>query len=287
MRTNIPALFTITIFINIGMWFERFVIIVTSLAHEYEPWQWRNYQPSLGRDGHRRGQLRLVLHVVPAVPARAARRVGRGAEGSAAGAAARPRARRAAPNHTAGSARGGGDERPKTQGTLGVYDAVDAASRTIERLRAAGMKRITVFSPVPSHELEHALHAGESPVRIFTLVGGLTGAATGFAMADLDVAGLAARHRRQADHLAAGVGHHRLRADHPVRRAVHGGRPVHHARLPQRRVMQVYDPSFSSDRFGVLVMPPAGRESQVRDIMRDNGAAEIREQVQEVKVGDL
>jgi hypothetical protein len=33
----------ITIFINIGMWFERFVIIVTSLAHEYEPWQWRNY----------------------------------------------------------------------------------------------------------------------------------------------------------------------------------------------------------------------------------------------------
>lgn len=46
VRTNIPALFTITIFINIGMWFERFVIIVTSLAHEYEPWQWRNYQPS-------------------------------------------------------------------------------------------------------------------------------------------------------------------------------------------------------------------------------------------------
>jgi Ni/Fe-hydrogenase subunit HybB-like protein len=46
VRTNIPALFTITIFINIGMWFERFVIIVTSLAQEYEPWQWRNYQPS-------------------------------------------------------------------------------------------------------------------------------------------------------------------------------------------------------------------------------------------------
>jgi hypothetical protein len=59
------------------------------------------------------------------------------------------------------------------------------------------------------------------------------------------------------------------------------------ARLPQRRVMQVYDPSFSSDRFGILVMPPAGREADVRDIMRAAGAAEIREQVQEVKVGDL
>jgi molybdopterin-containing oxidoreductase family membrane subunit len=46
VRTSIPALFVITIFINIGMWFERFVIIVTSLATEYEPWQWRTYQSS-------------------------------------------------------------------------------------------------------------------------------------------------------------------------------------------------------------------------------------------------
>jgi Ni/Fe-hydrogenase subunit HybB-like protein len=47
IRKNLAAMFVITVFINIGMWFERFVIIVTSLSHEYEPWQWRNYQPSL------------------------------------------------------------------------------------------------------------------------------------------------------------------------------------------------------------------------------------------------
>ncbi|HEX6588962.1 MAG TPA: NrfD/PsrC family molybdoenzyme membrane anchor subunit [Longimicrobiales bacterium] len=47
VRRSVPALFTITIFINIGMWFERFVIIVTSLAKEYEPWQWSAYKPSL------------------------------------------------------------------------------------------------------------------------------------------------------------------------------------------------------------------------------------------------
>jgi Ni/Fe-hydrogenase subunit HybB-like protein len=46
IRTSIPALFVISIFINIGMWFERFVIIVTSLASEYVPWQWETYQPS-------------------------------------------------------------------------------------------------------------------------------------------------------------------------------------------------------------------------------------------------
>jgi Ni/Fe-hydrogenase subunit HybB-like protein len=74
VRRSIPALFTITIFINIGMWFERFVIIVTSLAHEYEPWQWRNYQPSLTEMSIIAGSFAwffmwflLFLRVLPAV----------------------------------------------------------------------------------------------------------------------------------------------------------------------------------------------------------------------------
>ena len=46
-RRSIPALFVISIFINIGMWFERYVIVVTSLAHEYEPFAWGVYRPSL------------------------------------------------------------------------------------------------------------------------------------------------------------------------------------------------------------------------------------------------
>ena len=46
VRVNVAALFVITIFINIGMWFERFVIIVVSLSHEYMPWQWNTYKPS-------------------------------------------------------------------------------------------------------------------------------------------------------------------------------------------------------------------------------------------------
>jgi hypothetical protein len=155
----------------------------------------------------------------------------------------------------------------RTKGTLGVYDAVDSAAETIERLRAAGIKRITVFSPVPSHDLEHALHAGESPVRMFTLVGGLTGAATGFALPTWMSLDWPLDHRRQADHLDAGVGDHRVRADDPVRRAVDGRRPVHQRAAAAAAVMQVYDPSFSSDRFGVLVMPPAG---QARPGARDH-----------------
>ncbi len=46
IRTSLTWLFVISIFVNIGMWFERFVIIVTSLSHEFEPWQWAYYRPN-------------------------------------------------------------------------------------------------------------------------------------------------------------------------------------------------------------------------------------------------
>ena len=40
------ATFIISIFVNIGMWFERFVIIVTSLHRDYLPSSWVMYSPT-------------------------------------------------------------------------------------------------------------------------------------------------------------------------------------------------------------------------------------------------
>jgi Ni/Fe-hydrogenase subunit HybB-like protein len=47
MRTSIPVLFVVSIFVNIGMWFERFVIIVTSLHRDFLPSSWGHFVPSL------------------------------------------------------------------------------------------------------------------------------------------------------------------------------------------------------------------------------------------------
>ncbi len=47
IRKNLNAFFLISIFVNIGMWYERFVIIVPSLAHSYEPWKFLNYHMGL------------------------------------------------------------------------------------------------------------------------------------------------------------------------------------------------------------------------------------------------
>ncbi len=43
MRRNIVVTFFMSILVNIGMWFERFVIIVTSLYRDYLPSSWSVY----------------------------------------------------------------------------------------------------------------------------------------------------------------------------------------------------------------------------------------------------
>ena len=46
VRRNLKILFIMSIFINIGMWFERFNIIVISLSHGFDPAAWGIYKPS-------------------------------------------------------------------------------------------------------------------------------------------------------------------------------------------------------------------------------------------------
>ncbi len=45
LRRNIRWLFAVSILVNIGMWVERFVIIVTSLARDFDPYNWGTYAP--------------------------------------------------------------------------------------------------------------------------------------------------------------------------------------------------------------------------------------------------
>src|SRR5687768_16116706 len=173
--------------------------------------------------------------------------------------------------------------RHKEEGVLGVFSEIDAAVEAIERLRAAGLHRIVTFSPMPSHDLEHALHPPPSAVRVFTLVGGLTGAATGFALPAW------------------------TSLDWPL---VTGGKPIIsippmviiafeltilfaalstiaglfiNARLPRARANVIYDPSFSSGNFGVFVAPN-GKAEQARDILTKAGAISVRDRAEEVRV---
>ncbi|MFT4588257.1 MAG: Ni/Fe-hydrogenase subunit HybB-like protein [Candidatus Binatia bacterium] len=45
-RTNLKWVFVLSILVNVGMWFERFVIVVTTLAREFIPANWGYFKPS-------------------------------------------------------------------------------------------------------------------------------------------------------------------------------------------------------------------------------------------------
>ena len=68
---------------------------------------------------------------------------------------------------------------PPTPGVLGVFGHLDATVDAIKKLRAGGHTDFTVYSPIPRHEIEDALDQPVSPVRIFTLIGGIAGCAVG------------------------------------------------------------------------------------------------------------
>ncbi len=46
-RTSVPLMFAISIVVNVGMWFERFVIIVTSLHRDFLPSSWGYFRPTI------------------------------------------------------------------------------------------------------------------------------------------------------------------------------------------------------------------------------------------------
>jgi molybdopterin-containing oxidoreductase family membrane subunit len=43
LRRNLVSLFVLSVLINIGMWYERFLIILSSPAHEFDPYSWGLY----------------------------------------------------------------------------------------------------------------------------------------------------------------------------------------------------------------------------------------------------
>jgi len=74
LRTSPAALFVLSLVINVGMWFERFVIIVTSLHRDFLPSSWGSYAPTrvevctmLGSFGLFFTLFLLFVRVLPAI----------------------------------------------------------------------------------------------------------------------------------------------------------------------------------------------------------------------------
>jgi Ni/Fe-hydrogenase subunit HybB-like protein len=61
LRQNIVVMFIASLLINVGMWFERFVIIVQSLSRDFLPSSWQNFKPTIVDIGMLVGSFGLFL----------------------------------------------------------------------------------------------------------------------------------------------------------------------------------------------------------------------------------
>ena len=167
---------------------------------------------------------------------------------------------------------------PETPGVLGVFSHVDSTVAAIRSLKAGGHGDvITVYSPVPRHELDDALAQPTSPVRMWTLIGGIAGCGIG-AWITLYMS-----------------------YDWPV---VVGGKPVgsippyiiimfemtvlfgalttilgllFNALLASRHQGAIaYDPRFTNDKFGVFVRCGADQAAAMEGLLKGAGAEEVR-----------
>jgi hypothetical protein len=170
---------------------------------------------------------------------------------------------------------------PTTSTVVGVFAHVDTTVRALEELRAKGYHDLTVYTPLPVHEIEDVLERDRpvSRVRVFTLLGGIIG---------LIAAWLLTQWTSLTWSLFVGG---KPPIGFPVSppyivimfemMVLFGGIAtligmVVLGRLPKFRVSPSYDPRFTDDRFGVAVHCAPERIPSVRDILGGAGAEEVR-----------
>jgi hypothetical protein len=167
---------------------------------------------------------------------------------------------------------------PTTDLVVGVFAHVDTTVKALEDLRAKGYHDLEVYTPAPIHEIEDVMERDRpvSPVRLFTLIGGLTGTASGFLLTIWSAMqwGLVTGGKPIASIPPFVVIAFELTILFGGLSTVVG--MVLLGRLPRFRPSEGYDPRFSNDRFGVAVRCASGRGTSVAEILRAAGAEEVR-----------
>lgn len=80
------------------------------------------------------------------------------------------------------TAHGHEDATPAVYGLIAEFDDPDTLLRATEKAHESGYRTMDAYSPFPVHGLAEAMGVRKTAVSFITLVGGLTGAATGFGM---------------------------------------------------------------------------------------------------------
>jgi hypothetical protein len=162
------------------------------------------------------------------------------------------------------------------QGVLGAFQHIDSTVHAVEELRRLGYRDITVYTPTPRHEFEEALASPQSPVRLFTLIGGLLGLTFGYWIAIWS-----------SDYWPMIVGGKPIASWVPYTiigfevmvlvgslATVFGMFAV--SRMPRLTMTVGYDPRFSHGDYGVWVPVGTDKADEVAQVLHKFGAEEVR-----------
>ncbi len=158
---------------------------------------------------------------------------------------------------------------------LGVFQRPSKVAESVRQLKGRGFTKLEVFSPSPFDEIEEAVDPKPSKVRYFTLIGGLLGVTTGYAMTIW------------------------MSLDWPI---VSGGKPfasippytiiafeltilfgaiatliglLSVGRLPSFKLDPAYSARFSGEEFGLVVECLDRDVTEIEGLMRANEASEV------------
>jgi Alternative complex III, ActD subunit len=158
---------------------------------------------------------------------------------------------------------------------VGIFDTPGGVATAVRSLKGRGFGKLEVYSPAPFDEIEEAVDPRPSKVRIWTLVGGLLGVVTGYALTIW------------------------MSLDWPV---VIGGKPFASippytviafeltilfggiftllgllavGRLPKLKLDPGYSARFSAEEFGLVVEVTDRDVAEVDGLLRSNAAKEV------------
>ena len=275
-RASVKWLFIVSIAITIGMWLERYVIIISSLSHDFLPHNWDQYSPRPVEVMIATGGLTFFLFFffwfskfIPTVAASEVKETLAQEEHHAPEAAPSPD--QAMPGFAPANARGTilYPARNARTGVLAVFTQPDALVEALRTVRQSAFDRVDAFSPFRIDELIPLLTRRPSPVRYWTLVGAVTGCLGGFALAigsamvNNLVVGAKITPITVIPYCIIGFEGTIL-----IGTLVNLAGMIFHMRLGGHRPLPPgYDRRFSRDRFGLFIMCDSNRFDAAREVL--------------------
>jgi Ni/Fe-hydrogenase subunit HybB-like protein len=265
VRRNVFLLFVISICINLGMWSERLWLVASPLSHDFLPHNWGSYFPTWVELTILNGSLMFFLFgffiLAKFFPAAPMSDIKTDME----------------------------QEQPKEDyrsrsyiksaelrtGVVGIFDKASDLLEAVDKIRVHALHGLEVYAPCRLDELPLVMGRGKSPVRWWTLIGGISGLLGGFALAGGSalVQSLIVGGKQpisiipycvpafEGTILLGSLGN-------LIGMLIHGG-------LPWWRTPPGYDWRFSQDKFGLFVAAPTERFEGVREVLKSTHPEEI------------